>query len=155
MRPSRALIQNITSHLPYLSPPQPLTVERRHGRLASSVRVNTLTRREPFEQNTGYTRGRGRGRAQTRLRAQARARACLQRQFVDIKQRQFVDIKQRQFVHIKQKQFVHIKQRQFIHIKQRQQYLSKFARRLTGCCFRDADANNLNSRDILTLSGRN
>jgi hypothetical protein len=139
MRPSCAYIQNITSHLPYLSPPQPLTVERRHGRLASSVRVNTLTRREPFEQNTGYTRGRGRGRAQTRSRVQARARACLQRQFVDIKQRQFVDIKQRQFVHI----------------KQRQQYLSKFARRLTGCCFRDADANNLNSRDILTLSGRN
>ena len=35
MRPSRAHIQNITSHLHYLSPPQPLTVERLPGWLAS------------------------------------------------------------------------------------------------------------------------
>ena len=55
---------------------EPLTVERRRGRLASSTagsinrgRINTLTGREPlaFEQNTGYTnRGRGRGRSRPR-----------------------------------------------------------------------------------------
>ena len=52
--------------MPYLFPPQSLTVESLCGRLASSVCVNTSTYRESlaFEQNTRYTtRRRGRGRA--------------------------------------------------------------------------------------------
>ena len=60
---------HITSHLPYLFPPQPLTVESLRGRPAGSVCVNTSTHREPlaFEQNTGYTtRGHGRGRGRRR-----------------------------------------------------------------------------------------
>ena len=43
-------------------PPQPLTIKGRRGCPAGSVRVNASTHREPFAQNTGYTRGRGRGR---------------------------------------------------------------------------------------------
>ena len=77
--------QNITSHLPYLFPPQPLTVECLRGRPAGSVCVNTSTYREPsaFEQNTGYaTRGLGRGRGCRRAGAsagtQARVQACLE-----------------------------------------------------------------------------
>src|ERR1700722_3700585 len=59
---------------------QPLTVERRRGRLANSIRVDTSTRREPsaFKQNTGYTtrgRGRGRGRGRTREHRRERRRA--------------------------------------------------------------------------------
>jgi len=46
-RARRAPTQNITSHLPYPSPPQPLTVERRRGRPAGFIRVDTSTRREP------------------------------------------------------------------------------------------------------------
>jgi len=64
---ARARRAPIPSHLPCLSPPQPLIVERRCGRPAGSIRVGISTRREPlvFEQNNGYTtRGRrGRGRA--------------------------------------------------------------------------------------------
>jgi hypothetical protein len=63
--------------LPYLSPLQPLTVERRRGRPAGSVRVDISTRREAsaFEQNTGYTmRGRGRGRGLGRGRGRVRGR---------------------------------------------------------------------------------
>ena len=48
---SRAHTQNIT-------PPQPLTVERRRGRTAGSIRIDTSTYYEPsvFEQNDGYIR---------------------------------------------------------------------------------------------------
>ena len=67
--------QNITSHLPYLSPPQPLTIKHRCSRPASSVRIDTLTRREPFKQNTGHTRGRGCGRGRGRRRRRERDRA--------------------------------------------------------------------------------
>ena len=54
---SRAHTQNTTPHLPYLFPPQPLTVECLCGRLTGYVCVNSLPRRKPsaFEQNTGYT----------------------------------------------------------------------------------------------------
>ena len=48
--------QNITSHLAYLFPHQPLTVKCVCGRPTGSVCVNTSTHREPpaFKQNTGY-----------------------------------------------------------------------------------------------------
>ena len=59
IQPSRAYIQNIILYLSYLSPPQPLTVERRRGRPASSIRVNALTCCEPFEQNTRIRVGMG------------------------------------------------------------------------------------------------
>ena len=57
---------------PLLLIQEPLTIERRRGRLAGSInrgRIDTSACREPsaFERNTGYTnRGRGRGRRRGR-----------------------------------------------------------------------------------------
>ena len=88
MRDRRAPIsQNITSHLPIYPHPKPLTVDRRRGHPAGSVRVNISTSHEPSasEQNTGYTtrgrgrrrrRGRGRGRVGGRRREHELARRC-------------------------------------------------------------------------------
>ena len=63
---------------PLLLIQQPLTVKRRRGRPAGSIRVDTSTCHEPsaFKQNNGYTtRGRGRGRGRRRGRGRGRGRA--------------------------------------------------------------------------------
>src|ERR1700722_14309720 len=73
------LHQYATITRPYST--QPLTVKRRYGYLANSIRVNISTRHEPsaFKQNTGYTtrgrrRGRGRGCGRTRGRTREHRR---------------------------------------------------------------------------------
>ena len=55
MHNHRAYTQNITLHLPYLFPPQTLTVEGLYGYLVGFVCVNTSTCCEllAFKQNTG------------------------------------------------------------------------------------------------------
>src|SRR6202041_299323 len=72
-RRSRAHTQNIT-------PPQSLTVERRRGRTAGSIRIDTSTRCEPsvFEQNnlTGiYAWAQAQARARLRSRSRSNADA--------------------------------------------------------------------------------